>query len=68
MQAMGVLTMCIGTGPVGFLLLGWLAEWLGASVASVVSAVVGLLALAASWRWWQACWREGGSQVLASGR
>jgi MFS family permease len=58
MEAMGVLTMCIGIGPVGFLLLGWLAEWLGASSAAVISAVVGLLALVVSWPWWKPCWRD----------
>ena len=58
MQAMGVLTMCIGVGPVGFLMLGWLAERLGASSAAVISAVTGLAILAASWRWWRACWRD----------
>ncbi|NLD53931.1 MAG: MFS transporter [Burkholderiaceae bacterium] len=58
-QAMGLLTMCIGVGPIGFLMLGWLAEWLGASAASVISAVVGLLTLAVSWSWWRACWRDG---------
>ena len=57
-QAMGLLTMCIGTGPIGFLLLGWLAEHQGASVAAVISAVAGLLVLALSWRWWRPCWRN----------
>ncbi len=57
MQAMGLLTMCIGVGPVGFLVLGWLAEWAGASTASVVSAAVGMLTLAASWPLWRSCLR-----------
>jgi hypothetical protein len=61
MQAMGVLTMCIGIGPLGFLMLGWLADRLGASAASVVSAAVGLVILAATWRWWRPCWGEGGA-------
>jgi MFS family permease len=59
MQAMGVLTMCIGVGPVGFLMLGWLAEWLGASAAAVISAVTGLVALAATWPWWRWCLQDG---------
>jgi MFS family permease len=58
-HAMGLLTMCIGTGPIGFLLLGWLAEWLGAPAAAVISAVAGLLVLAFSWRVWRPCWRNG---------
>ena len=61
MQAMGVLTMCIGVGPLGFLLLGWLAEHLGAPAAAVLSAVAGLASLAATWRWWQPCWRDRGA-------
>ena len=60
MQAMGVLTMCIGVGPLGFLMLGWLAERLGAPSAAVISAVAGLATLAITWRWWQACWRDRG--------
>jgi hypothetical protein len=55
---MGLLTMCIGVGPLGFLMLGWLAEALGASAAAVVSAVVGLVVLGVTWRWWRACWWE----------
>ncbi len=61
MHAMGVLTMCIGVGPVGFLMLGWLAEHLGAPSAAVISAAVGLLTLAVSWRWWRECWRDRGA-------
>ena len=59
MQAMGLLTMCIGTGPVGFLMLGWLAERLGASHAAVISCLAGLASLAVTWPWWRECWRDG---------
>jgi len=45
-RAMGVLTICIGTAPIGFLHLGLLAEWLGAETAVTVVAVEGLAALA----------------------
>ena len=61
MQAMGVLTMCIGVGPLGFLLLGWLAERLGAPAAAVISALAGLATLAVTWPWWRACWRDRGA-------
>ncbi len=57
-QAMGLLTMCIGMGPIGFLQLGWLAEWLGAPTAAVCSAMTGLVLLGLSWPWWRACWRN----------
>ncbi len=58
MQAMGLLTMCIGVGPLGFLMLGWLAEGFGATAAAVVSSVAGLVVLGCTWRWWRACWRD----------
>ena len=45
-RAMGVLTICIGAGPIGFLHLGLLAEWLGANTAVTVIAVEGLVMLA----------------------
>jgi predicted MFS family arabinose efflux permease len=58
MQAMGLLTMCIGIGPLGFLALGWLAERFGASPAALISAASGLVSLAATWPWWRVCWRD----------
>ena len=45
-RVLGVLTLCIGTGPIGFLHVGWLAETFGASVALMVTGCEGLLALA----------------------
>jgi len=63
-QAMGLLTMCIGTGPIGFLMLGWLAERVGAPAAVAISAAAGLAVLAATWRWWRACWLEGRTDTL----
>lgn len=59
LQAMGLLTMCIGIGPLGFLLLGWLAERIGAPAAAVACALAGLATLLATWRWWRPCLREG---------
>lgn len=58
-QALGLLTMCIGSGLVGFLGLGALADRMGAPAAATLSACVGLALLAASWRLWRACWRSG---------
>jgi MFS family permease len=57
-RILGVLTVCIGTGPIGFLWLGWLADRIGSHNATAVTAVMGLLALAASWRWWKEIWSE----------
>ncbi|MCY4231264.1 MAG: MFS transporter [Alphaproteobacteria bacterium] len=51
-RAMGVLTICIGTGPIGFLHLGLLAEWLGAHTAVIVIAIEGLVMLALALLLW----------------
>ena len=44
-QMMGLLSVCIGTGPIGFIHLGLLADWLGAPMACTIVAVEGLVAL-----------------------
>lgn len=57
-QAMGLLTMCIGVGPLGFLWLEWMAERAGASHAVLTSVAAGLVALALSWPCWRAFWSK----------
>jgi hypothetical protein len=52
-RILGVLSVCIGTGPIGFVFLGWLADAIGAHNATAVTGVMGLLALAATWRLWR---------------
>ena len=52
-RILGVLTVCIGTGPIGFLWLGWLADRIGSHNATAVTGILGLLAMAATWRWWK---------------
>jgi MFS family permease len=52
-RIMGVLSVCIGTGPLGFLWLGWLADRIGAPEATAVTGALGLamlLALRPLWR------------------
>ena len=51
-RMMGVLSMCIGTGLIGFLHLGLLADWLGAPMACSVIACEGLVALFFVTRTW----------------
>lgn len=51
-RMMGVLSACIGTGPIGFLHLGLMAEWLGTPLALAVMAVEGIVGLALVWRYW----------------
>ena len=48
-RVLGVLTLCIGTGPIGFLHVGWLAETFGPSAALMITAAEGLLALLVLW-------------------
>ena len=45
-RLMGVLSVCIGAGPIGVMHVGWLASMLGGSTALTVIAVEGLAALA----------------------
>jgi MFS family permease len=49
----GVQSVCIGSGPIGFLALGVLADLIGASTATALSGGAGLFALAATWKWWR---------------
>lgn len=53
-QAMGFLTMCIGAAPIGLLFIGQLAQAVTAPIAAAISASIGLLVVAASWKWWRA--------------
>jgi MFS family permease len=52
-RILGILTVCIGTGPIGFVWLGWLADRIGSHNAVALTGALGLLALAATWRWWK---------------
>jgi MFS family permease len=49
----GVLSVCIGAGLVGFIQIGWLAGVVGASWAAAATGVGGLVAMAATYRWWR---------------
>ena len=46
-RAMGVLTMCIGVGPIGVLIVGILAEQLGAATATLISSAIGCASMVA---------------------
>jgi hypothetical protein len=52
-RIMGVLSVCIGTGPIGFVWLGWLADRIGASEATAITGAMGLLVLAVTWPLWR---------------
>lgn len=52
-RLMGLLTVCIGMGPLGILLIGVLAEWFGPLLAVDIMALTGLLAVSVigiAWR------------------
>ncbi|HJU14907.1 MAG TPA: MFS transporter [Stellaceae bacterium] len=49
----GVLSVCIGVGPLGFLHLGLLAGVIGAPWATVATGIEGLLALVLTWPLWR---------------
>jgi hypothetical protein len=46
-----VLTLCIGTGPIGFFNVGWMAESFGVANALIIISFEGLLALLILWVW-----------------
>jgi len=51
-RLLGVLTVCIGMGPIGFFYLGFLADVLTPRVGTVALAAQGVLALLVTRRWW----------------
>lgn len=52
-RILGVLSVCIGVGPIGFVALGLLADAIGAPWATAVSGSVGLLCLALTRPLWR---------------
>jgi MFS family permease len=64
-EAMGLVTMCIGVSPLGFMGVGALAERFGVATAIFVCALCGLLAVALTWPLCRACLQE---PALAPGR
>ncbi|SKA30208.1 Predicted arabinose efflux permease, MFS family [Enhydrobacter aerosaccus] len=52
-RVLGVLSVCIGTGPIGFLWLGWLADLIGAPQATAITGGLGLVVLAAMRSLWR---------------
>jgi MFS family permease len=50
-RVMGVLVVCIGAGPLGVLLVGWLAERMGATAALALTAGAGLGLMVALCAW-----------------
>ena len=53
-RILGVLSVCIGIGPVGFIGLGLLADAIGANWATAASGLTGLVVLALTRKLWRA--------------
>jgi predicted MFS family arabinose efflux permease len=53
-RMLGVLSVCIGIGPVGFVGLGWLADAIGAPAATAATGLVGLLMMLLTRPLWRA--------------
>jgi MFS family permease len=53
-RMLGVLSVCIGTGPIGFIALGWLADAIGASWATAASGLTGLMMMMLARPLWRA--------------
>ncbi|WP_187830385.1 MFS transporter [Siccirubricoccus phaeus] len=52
-RVLGILSLCIGLGPIGFIHIGMLADAVGASMACVATGLEGLLVLALTRRLWR---------------
>ncbi|MBR0660958.1 MFS transporter [Neoroseomonas oryzicola] len=52
-RVLGLLSVCIGLGPIGFLALGVLAEAMGAPAATAAMGLAGLVAMAMTYRFWR---------------
>lgn len=52
-RVLGVLSVCIGTGPIGFVWLGWLADRIGAPYATAITGALGLIAVAVTFPLWR---------------
>lgn len=57
---LGLLTVAIGTGPIGFLQTGLLADAVGTQYAILIATCEGLLAIALTYRWWRRIGAEEG--------
>ena len=44
-RCLGILTLSIGAGPIGGLMLGWTADAIGAPMAMTINAVLGFIAV-----------------------
>ncbi len=67
-RLMGILTVCIGTGPLGLLLIGVLADEFGPRLALVIMAAIGLAGVIAVGLFWARHDRRAGPPVSPRSR
>ena len=53
-RILGILSVCIGSGPLGFIGIGMLADAVGANWATAASGIAGLVSMALTRRYWRA--------------
>lgn len=53
-RILGVLSVCVGSGPLGFVAIGMLADAVGANWATAASGIAGLVSMAVTRRYWRA--------------
>jgi MFS family permease len=59
-RVLGILSVCIGLGPIGFTALGLAADWLGAPAAALATGCAGLAVLLLTSGTWRAILRAKG--------
>ena len=59
-RMLGLVSTCIGIGPIGFVLLGWLATVIGAQWATAITGIAGLVAMALTYPMWRVLVRTEG--------
>ena len=47
-RALGVVTIAIGAGPIGSLIIGAVSEWIGSTNALMINSILGFVLVAAS--------------------
>lgn len=58
-RMMGLLSVSIGLGPIGFLAIGTLADWIGPGHATITMALIGLATVVLSRRYWLSLFSRG---------
>ena len=53
-RILGVLSVCVGSGPLGFIGIGILADHVGANWATAATGIAGLVSMGLTWRYWRA--------------